>query len=180
MKLLPADLAALPSTINIADSLYARATTQVDAPALFAMIRDNSDIPSYTAWAKGVATEDDVIPSLQRLSDEEMHGRFILADEGKVIGAIWAFPGSQPAEFGIGYCLDKAVRGKGYATKAVSAMIGQLKGLGAQQIYLQIISSNLASSAIPQRLGFTLAETVMGVDFPVEQQRWRLNVGLEL
>lgn len=153
-----------------------RKTLPEDAVPLFQLVQRNPDIPSHVAWAKNVATADDVIPSMQRLSNMTMDGRYVITEDSEIIGALWAFPGNKTGEFGIGYCLDTAARGKGVVTAAVTSMLEMLKVGGATQVYFQIVPSNTNSSAIPRRLGCWQAESVMGRDFPVLQQRWRLDL----
>ncbi len=167
----------LPYCIPITKELDLRKTEHFDADALYNMLERDPDIKNRVSWARTVDSADEVIPSMEHLSNADLDGRYVIAAKhGEVIGALWTFPGEQEREFGIGYCLDKDARGKGHATQAVTAMIDQLQQLGAQHVYLQIITSNGESNAIAQRLGFEPAETIVGVDFPVEQQRWRVNL----
>lgn len=169
-------ISTLPPLMIITEELELKKITPADTDDLFRLVQNNPDIPQYTAWAKGIRADHDVIPNLQKYSNATMDGRYIITADDRVVGSIWAFAGSQDGEFGMGYCLDKSARGKGYVTKAATFVINQLKNLGAQEIYFQIIPNNLNSGAVAQRLGFMPAETVVGTDFPVEQKRWRLSL----
>jgi RimJ/RimL family protein N-acetyltransferase len=170
-------LSELPYCIPATKDLDLRKTEHFDADALYTMLERDPNIKNCVSWARTVTDVTQVIPSMEHLSNSDLDGRYVLAgNRGEVVGALWAFPGEHEKEFGIGYCLDINARGKGYATKAVSTMIDRLDELGAQHIYLQIITTNNESNAIAQRLGFEPAEIVMGADFPVEQQRWRLEL----
>lgn len=169
-------ISSLPDRIAVSNVVALRKTLPSDATALFEMLQRNTDIPKYTAWAKDINSVEEVVPSLQRLSNEVMDGRYVITNKGGIVGAIWAFPGATSREFGVGYCLDKSARGNGYASMAITSLLEQLKLLGASQAYFQIIPSNKASAAIPLGLGGRKAEVVMGKDFPVLQQRWRLSL----
>lgn len=169
-------LQALPDVIPVSENLYLRRTLPDDDAALFAMLQRNPDIPTHVAWAKDIRTIEEVIPSLQRLSNIHMDGRYVIITNNQVSGAIWTFPGGNDEDFGIGYCLDQSARGRGYVTKAATALLEQLKVLGAHQAYFQVMLTNTGSTAVAQRLGCQPAEVVMGKDFPVQQQRWRLKL----
>jgi ribosomal-protein-serine acetyltransferase len=172
-----AHLKALPTHLDISDKLAIRRVKPTDKDELFAILEYNPDIGKYVAWASKVESAEDVVPRLRHYSNEDMDGRYLITSEEKVVGYIGIHPGSGDGEYGIGYCLDKDARGQGYVTDAVAALTEQARTqLGARQVYLQIILENEESNAVPERLGFYRAETVMGVDFPVEQQRWRLDL----
>jgi RimJ/RimL family protein N-acetyltransferase len=172
-----AHLRALPERLDISEKLAIRRVRPADADGLFAVIQDNPDIKKYVAWASKVESVEDVIPRLQHYSNKDMDGRYLITSDEATVGYIGIHPSSNDGEYGIGYCLHKSARGQGYVTDAVAALTEQARDqLGARQIYLQIMLDNEGSNAIPERLGFYWAETVMGVDFPVEQQRWRLDL----
>lgn len=166
----------LAEHIIVSDSIVLRKLVSEDDQAIFNLIKRNPDIPTQVAFAKDVADVDDVLPSLQQRSNEKLDGRYAILAQNKLVGSIWAFPGSEEHEFGIGYCLDNTARGSGYATEAAKKMIEELKLLGASKVYFQIIIGNDDSSAVPKRLGCEPAEKLIGTDFPVEQQRWRLRL----
>jgi ribosomal-protein-serine acetyltransferase len=168
-------LRTLPEYLGITERLALRKIQETDVQRLFDIIEGNPDIPQYVAWASKVRTAEDVVPSIQRYSNEEMDGRFAIVGDGSVVGYI-GIHARKRGEYGIGYFLDSSARGNGYVIDAASALIEQARErLHAEQIFMQIVPGNEASSAIPERLGFYEAETVMGTDFPVEQQRWRLD-----
>lgn len=166
----------LPRNIRISDDLALEKLTPNDVGAIFSMVERNPDIPRQVAFAKDITKLDDVLPSLQSRSNENLDGRYAIMSCNNLVGSIWAFPGSEEREFGIGYCLDSTARGNGYITRAVNRMIEELKLLGASEVYFQIISQNTDSIDIPRSLGCQPAERLIGVDFPVEQQRWRLQL----
>lgn len=170
------DLADLPNEITILSHVGLRKISAADARALFSIIENNPEIRHFTAWPKEVWALEDTLPRLAAYSNTDFDGRFVIIARDIVVGHIGAFAGQNPHEYGIGYFLDKSARGNGYITMAVSVLVAQLKAhLGAQEIFLQIKPDNPESIAVAKRLGCVEAETVMGVDFPVEQQRWRLS-----
>ncbi|MDB5164739.1 MAG: hypothetical protein JWL89_365 [Candidatus Saccharibacteria bacterium] len=169
-------ISSLPPHFAISDSLALQKHVPSDAEAIFTMLERTPDIPKHVAFAKDITRLDDVLPSLQSRSNEAIDGRYAIMAHYTLVGSVWAFPGSEEREFGIGYCLDHAARGNGYATQAATTMVKQLQLLGANEIYFQIITGNTDSIAIPERLGCKPAEMIIGTDFPVEQQRWRLQL----
>lgn len=173
-----ADLSRLPDRFPVCDGLEVRKITPADAARLFQILKDNPDIPQHVAWAARVSAVEDVIPSLQRYpSNENLDGRYAVTYKEDVVGYIGIHPGNQDGEFGIGYCLDANARGLGCMTNAVRSLTEQARThLAARHVYCQVKPDNGASAAVPERLGFTPAEVVMGVDFPVEQRRWRLEL----
>lgn len=59
----------------------------------------------------------------------------------------------------IGYWLDRAVTGQGYATEAVRALLElSLRVPGIEQVEIHCDPRNLASAAVPRRLGFRLVD----------------------
>jgi RimJ/RimL family protein N-acetyltransferase len=173
-------LGALPTHIPVAGGLVLRKVLLADAPALFDIIERNPEIKETVAWAAKVESVNDVIPRIRHRSNRTMDGRFVLVSEGKVVGYAGAHPGNQDQEFGLSYLLDKTSRGEGYINRSLTALIEELRiHAGAQHIYSQIIIGNEASASVARRLGFQPAETLIGVDFPVKQQRWRLELEKE-
>ncbi len=171
------ELARLPLEIPIADNALLRRIQPTDIDALFDILARNPDTKQHIAWAAKVTTREDMLPSLVRYSDANLNGRFAIVANETVVGAIHTFPGQQPDEYGIGYLLDTVARGNGYISRAVAVLIEQLADLlRTKHVYLQIKPDNADSIAVAIRLGFTPAEKVMGVDFPCEQYRYRLEL----
>jgi RimJ/RimL family protein N-acetyltransferase len=60
----------------------------------------------------------------------------------------------------IGYWLDRDVTGRGFATEATRALIAVAESLPEiERIDIRCDADNIPSAAVPQRLGFALAET---------------------
>ena len=167
----------LPDVITVSDDITLNTITYEDSDELFAIIERNSDTRHHVAWASNIVSAADVMPVLQRYSNEQLSGRYALRHHGKVVGYIGMSRGGHHKEYGIGYFLDHEYRGNGIVSTAIKALAQQARDqLGAQQVYLQIKPGNTDSIAVAKRLGFYPAETVVGKDFPVEQQRWRLDL----
>ena len=170
-------LAVLPEQIPVSDNVVLRRIYPEDAEGFSDIIERNPEIRECVAWAKDVHSPEDVLPGLQCFTNDEMLGRFAIDNDGEIIGYAGILPGNQEREYGISYFLDETARGKGYAKRAAAALVYQAETqLEARQIYLQIILGNEASIAVAMSLGFVPAEKVMGKDFPVEQQRYRLEL----
>ncbi len=106
-------------------------------------------------------------------------------DDGRLLGEVALFPrgasGRVPypdADRGeIGYWLRQDATGTGLATEAAAAILQLAASLPAfTKVEIRCDARNAASSAIPQRLGFTLAATVddssAGAVEPVMLQVW--------
>lgn len=169
-------LARLGEHIAVSDIVTLRKLVPEDALAIFDLVMRNPDMPTQVAFAKDITKVGDVIPSLQSRSNDALDGRYAIEVQNELVGSIWTFPGYEEGEFGLGYCLDSTSRGGGIVTKSVKKIIEELRLLGARQVYFQIIIGNEDSVAIPRRLGCVPAERLVGTDFPVEQQRWRLQL----
>jgi RimJ/RimL family protein N-acetyltransferase len=80
----------------------------------------------------------------------------------------------------IGYWLREDLTGRGLITEAVQAIIAVARGVGAfRHLEIRCDARNVASAAVPRRLGFALASIEMqdGVregEAPVELQTWTL------
>lgn len=170
-------LGALPDRMSIAESLELKKFEPTDTPALFDIVTRNPEIKETVAWAAKVDDVDEIEPRMRHLSNGAYDGRFVIINGGRLIGYVGAHPGQQDHEFGVSYMLDKTARGKGYVSQALNILVEALEThVYARHIYSQIIIGNESSEAVALRLGFQPAETLIGVDFPVEQQRWRLEL----
>ena len=90
-------------------------------------------------------------------------------DESRIVGEIDLFPrdaadrvpymAADRAE--IGYWIRKDMAGQGLVTEGVETIIGIARGLERiRRLEIRCDAANLASSAIPKRLGFTLEGAV--------------------
>lgn len=170
-------LALLPSPIA-AETFSLRRVERADSSVLANIIFRNPDIKKYVTWPSFVNNEADVVPALQRMSNQAMDGRYVAVEtEGPVFGYIGIFPGEQSGEYGMGYFVDSRYRGRGLASQAVAAMVeAATEVLNPTQLYLQIAPENSPSVAVATGRGFQSAETVWDEDLQLQEQRYRLEV----
>ena len=83
--------------------------------------------------------------------------------EQVVLGSTGLHPRVGPEALEIGYWVRTDQTGRGLATEAARAMTRTALDLvGAQRIEIRCDPQNLASAAIPRRLGYDLRETISG------------------
>ncbi|PFG94936.1 RimJ/RimL family protein N-acetyltransferase [Saccharopolyspora erythraea NRRL 2338] len=80
----------------------------------------------------------------------------ILAEDGAAIGCCSLM--ARTGGFEIGYWLHPGHTGRGIATRAARALVGEAFRLGAGQVEIVHDAANHASAAVPRRLGFTEVE----------------------
>jgi GNAT superfamily N-acetyltransferase len=86
------------------------------------------------------------------------HGRcgvYHLAFEGRYVGAV-SLTGISDAHYEIGYEVEPAFRGRGIASEAVGAVVGDL---GILLMSAQARCDNLASRRVLEKTGFALASS---------------------
>lgn len=170
----PLEVGELPRIIPVQQDLSLAQFTPKDGSAIYALLERNPDFYNYLAWATKVKSEADVIPSIQAYSNRNMDGRYgIVSPDG-----IRGYTGIHKSEsdYALSYGLDHAARGHGYVNLALRVLIRMAYvELHARSFVMQIQPENAASVHVAESLGSVAAEKVMGVDFPVMQQRWRLD-----
>ena len=149
----------------VTERLRLRPVAPGDASALFAMHTDRHvlsfwDAPAWTA--RGQA-ESFVQRSAQMAQDGE-GARVAIerADSGAFVGwcavSRWN-PDARSAA--LGYCLDRAAWGHGYATEAARALVGwAFATLDLNRVQAECDTRNLASARVLQKLGFRLEGTL--------------------
>ena len=110
------------------------------------------------AWHPDFPREDDVDASSLWRDGDPWSSRSITVD-GVAVGSIGFFGPPQPAADGapeveIGYGLVEAARGAGYATEAVSAMVGAAEAAGAR-VRASVEPGNKPSLRVLAKCGFT-------------------------
>ena len=109
-------------------------------------------------WHPQFPREDDVDASSLWRDGDPWSSRSITVDE-VVVGSIGFFGPPQPAADGrpeveIGYGLVEAARGRGYATEAVTAMVGAAERAGAR-VRASVLPDNAPSIRVLAKCGFT-------------------------
>jgi RimJ/RimL family protein N-acetyltransferase len=172
-------IAGFPSEFAIDEQTTLRQIVPDDAEALATIVSNNPDTRRYVTWAHQINGPETVVPVLQSRSDERMTGRYAVQSSGVILGYAGVFPGESPIEYGFGYLLDAQARGNGYATKAVSALIGAtIERTEKADLYLEIAVYNEPSKAIARRLGFKPAEIVHGPILDLIERRYRKHIGV--
>ncbi|MDQ3210505.1 MAG: GNAT family N-acetyltransferase [Actinomycetota bacterium] len=81
-------------------------------------------------------------------------------DTGRLVGDVGMSPADgEPGVIKIGYTMDPAFQGRGYATEAVEAMVGYaFDTLGAQVVRAYASAENLPSIRVAEKAGLELKE----------------------
>lgn len=115
---------------------------------------------------------------------EWRYGIFTL-DTHQLLGEVGLFPRAATGRVSfdaadrveIGYFLRDDATGQGFATEAARAALEIAMALGVSRVEIRCDERNLPSAAIPRRLGFQLADTLLAPaaasdDAPVRLQVW--------
>lgn len=130
-----------------------------DAPALYEY-RSDAEVSRYQSWAPG--SLDDAlgfIESLQSLAFDTPGTWFQLAvrlrDSAQLIGDLGVrFPDDQPRQAEIGFTIARTHQGRGFATEAVTGLLGHLFGtLRKHRVFASVDPQNQPSIALLERVG---------------------------
>jgi RimJ/RimL family protein N-acetyltransferase len=132
-----------------------RDVTEGDLPIFFEQQLD----PDANDMAAFPARDRDAFTAhwTRIMADETITIKTILFD-GHVAGNIVSF--EQSGERQVGYWLGKEYWGKGIATRALSAFLGQVK---ARPLYAHVAKHNIASLRVLEKCGFTISGYDKGV-----------------
>lgn len=132
------------------ERLLLRRATMADAPAMFQIMSDAramrywSSLPHHKiaqteAWLQSMVDADPAT------SDD-----FIVTVGGKLIGKLgaWKLPE-------VGFLIDPAAWGKGYASEGLAAFIARRRALGSTNLTADVDPRNVASLTLLERHGFT-------------------------
>ena len=144
-----------------------------DAAALQPILEANTAhlgpwIPAHVAKA---APLPQILERLERFAvafDEQREWRYAIfgLEQGKLLGEASLFPRSAAGrvawsdadEMEIGYWIRQDATGEGFATEAAEALLDAALSLtGVGRVTIRCNERNVASAAIPRRLGFRLA-----------------------
>lgn len=149
----------LPTPLLHTASLRLRPVTDGDADALFALHSDARvlrfwDSPPWTERARA----DRFIAACRQIEEEGSGARVAMerASDGTFVGwcglTQWN-PSYRSAS--LGYCLEEAAWGRGYATEAARAVLGWAFGaLDLNRVQAETDTRNLASARVLEKLGF--------------------------
>lgn len=152
------------------ERLHLRPWRTGDAPRLLPVLEANVEhfgnwIPAHIA---SPAPLHDLVLRLAGFAEDIAAGRswryaMFGAGESELVGEVSLFPRSidgrvsfaEADRLEIGYWLDRRATGKGYATEAVRIMLELALAMpGVERVEIHCDPRNLASAAVPRRLGF--------------------------
>jgi [ribosomal protein S5]-alanine N-acetyltransferase len=109
-------------------------------------------LPAFPVWLATLAGDDEPMP-----------GTFVAVtrDTGEAVGVVGATGGpSEEGEQEIGYGMNPAAQGNGYATEAVGALVAHLLAQPEVRVVTAFTAvANLASQRVLARLGFVRTGT---------------------
>ncbi len=128
---------------------------------LHQLITTNHDrLAQWEPWAVGEQTEEHLANFTAFGMSQWQVGRAVplaLSLDGTLVGSIGAKVDPYGGQADIGYWIDAAWQGRGLVTRAVRALTAYLfDDRGLRRLEIRAATGNLASRAVPERLGFTL------------------------
>jgi aminoglycoside 6'-N-acetyltransferase len=157
------------------DRLVLRRSVPADADAI-AAYRSDPIVRRYQGWG-------DTAAATVRTQIEEMAGRapgapggwvqfsVLERETGRLVGDVGLSPADgEPGVMKIGYTIDPASQGRGYATEAVRALVAYaFNTLDADVVRAYASAENLSSHRVAEKAGLKLIERFEGIDDGV---RW--------
>lgn len=149
------------STLTLTERIVLRPLRLTDAPAYYACARKNLQrLQPWFYWAREALTLEE---TQQYLTDVELqpapaHDRpYGFFDGDAMAGSIGLYKIDFVNRIArIGYWIDEAYEGQGLITRGAGALIDlAFHELELNRIEIRCAPDNLASRAVPQRLGFT-------------------------
>lgn len=175
---------AVPASLGTA-RLLLRPWSPGDAPALLPVLEDNR--AHLSPWIPAHVHTPLPVPELAARLGGWAHdfaeGRsfrwaMLARDDGRPLGEASMFPrdasgrialGDGADRVEVGYWIERAATGRGLVTEAVRALLDVAAALpGIASVEIRCDAANLASAAVPRRLGFALEREEGG------DQLWRL------
>ncbi|MFF3072097.1 GNAT family N-acetyltransferase [Kitasatospora sp. NPDC057904] len=147
--------------IDLNDGLLLRTFRgQADLPELFRVIEESLEhLRPFMPWVAGHSLESttDFLARREEQWANDNH-TYAIVQDGSIVGACSLYRREDSPDEGreIGYWLHPAATGRGIATRATRALVEQAFRLpGVEYVEVCHDPANLASGAIPARLGFT-------------------------
>jgi RimJ/RimL family protein N-acetyltransferase len=161
-------LDALPRRIDLTDETYLRPFDIGDAEAIATAVAESLEhLRPWMPWA----TEQSADVTFQRerlrglpakaVNGEEWQYGLFDGDDARMIGSFGLMTRMGPGTLEIGYWLHVEAGGRGHATRAAGALTDVALTIDdVQRVFICCDEANTRSAAIPQRLGYQLAEVV--------------------
>jgi len=139
-----------------------RRRREADVPKLVRAIE--LSLPELAQWFGWAQQEPNVVEQRRRTADGERafddgtDYEFLLIEDDDVVGGLRLNPSAAPDAAGIGYWVRSDRTGRGYATSATrAATTAAFEHLShVERVYILMDQANLASVAVPTKLGFLL------------------------
>lgn len=147
------------------DDVVLRRWDPTDVPALAVAVAESIDhLRPWMEWATPTATEADfarfVEDSAARSADGSQAVYGVFSRDGAVLGGVGLHDRVAPGGIEIGYWLHVAATGRGLMTRIVAHLTDLALGMtDIRWVEIRCDEAN-GASAIPRRLGFTLAATI--------------------
>ncbi len=151
-----------------APSIVLRRWRVTDAPLLLdAIVASLPELQQWTPWVIPEPLDVRVLEERLRKFEEQfdtgetyIYGIFD-ATENKVLGQVGLYARVGPDALEIGYFMRSDATGRGIATVATALLVkAAFEAMGVPRLEVRCEPGNLASIAIPRRLGFHLRETI--------------------
>jgi aminoglycoside 6'-N-acetyltransferase len=166
------------------ERLLLRRSHAADAKAI-AAYRSDPEVHRYQGWARtdheGVREEIEAMAS-RRPGEPGGWVQFTVEERGsgRLVGDVGMSPAEgEPGVIKVGYTMDPAFQGRGYATEAVAALIAYaFDALGAEVVRAYASAENLPSIRVAEKVGMRLVErfertddgeTWQGVRYEIER-----------
>ena len=156
-------MSGLPEEIEVgAHGLTLRRWRMADAPRLLAAIElSRPALRHFMPWAMEPPTEASVGAYLELVASGKSMGFGLFEDDGELVGGLGLHRRRGPGILEIGYWVRSDRTGRGYATAAARALTDTGFGCFADvdRIEIRCDPANVASQAIPPKLGYRLDRT---------------------
>lgn len=148
------------TSLKVSEKIELRLPAPIFAATLFEVVDENRlFLREWLAWVDKTNSIQDVKEFLRTSQMFNVGGQkltaFIFYDQ-KVVGSIGLVKIDKEHQFGeIGYWLREDLQGKGIVTQSCKRLIDYtFQHLMINRMEIKVISQNLKSQAIPERLGF--------------------------
>jgi RimJ/RimL family protein N-acetyltransferase len=151
-----------PERIELDGGILLRPWVPAGASALHVAVLDSFEIlHRWMPWAAERPTIGDqqafVDSAISQWDTDEAYLYGIFDPDERLLGTAGLHTRIEPAVFDIGYWLHIDHTGKGLATRATAALtVAGLAVPGIERIEIHCDETNIASAAIPRRLGYRL------------------------
>ena len=154
----------LPDRVAGADDITLRRLTDDDIPALVDAVNASLvSLSPWMEWAHQPLNVDDQMgwhrESAQAWDDGTAFNWGVFSAAGELVGGAGYHVRNGPGVLEIGYWMRADQQGRGIMTRVARALTDVARDVdGVTSVEIHVDPANIRSSAIPRRLGYTLAE----------------------